>query len=74
MKKVIGRWTYWLGVACMVVAMVMRGANALGYWLPPLVLTPGRTLGYWSFFHGSILFFATTIATASYSWLKRQNP
>ena len=73
MKKLIARLSYWLGIACLVIAVIWRALNAFGFWLP-LNVTPGHTIWYLSFFHASILFFVTTIATASYAWLKSQTP
>ena len=73
MEKLIGRWSYWLGIACLVIAVIWRAVNALGLMLP-LAVTPGHTIWYLSFFHASILFFAATIATACYAWLNSQKP
>jgi uncharacterized membrane protein YhaH (DUF805 family) len=68
MEKQIARWSYWLGIACLVIAVVWRTVNAFGVLLP-INVTPGHTVWYLSFFHASILFFVTTIATACYTWL-----
>ena len=73
MEKLIARWSYWLGIACLVIAVIWRGVNAFGLWLPVNV-TPGHTVWYLSFFHASILFFATTIASSCYAWLNLQKP
>ncbi len=67
MEKHVIKWSYWLGIACLVIAVIWRAMNALGLLLP-LTITPGHTIWYLSFFHASILFFVTTIATANYSW------
>jgi hypothetical protein len=73
MEKLIAHWSYWLGIACLVIAVMWRTVNAFGLWLP-LNVTPGHTIWYLSFFHASILFFATTIATACHAWLTSQKP
>ncbi len=73
MEKLIARSSYGLGIACMVIAVIWRAVNALGFWLP-MTVTPGHTIWYLSFFHASILFFLTTIATAGYAWLNSQKP
>jgi hypothetical protein len=73
MEKLIASWSYWLGIACLVIAVVWRAGNAGGFWLP-IALTPGHTIWYLSFFHASILFFVTTIATACHAWLNLQKP
>jgi len=68
MEKIIARWTYWLGIACVIVAIAWKGGNAFGLWraLPP---TPAA-ISYWSFFNASLLFFATSIASACRVWIK----
>lgn len=71
MEKLIARWSYWLGIACLIIAVVWRIFNAFGL-LQPLTVTPGRTVWYLSFLHGSVLFFATTVATACYAWLNER--
>jgi hypothetical protein len=73
MEKHIGRWTYWVGIACLVVALGWRAVNALGLVAPPTT-APGRAISYWSFYHGSFLFLATSIASACYVWLSEQKP
>jgi hypothetical protein len=67
-EKVIARWSYWLGIACLVVTVIWKALNTFGLWLPSGV-TPGGGITYLSFFHASILFFVTTVATACHSWL-----
>jgi hypothetical protein len=73
MEKLIARWSYWLGIACLVIAVVWRAGNACGFWTP-MTIAPGHTIWYLSFLHASILFFVTTIATACYAWLNSQRP
>jgi hypothetical protein len=71
MEKHIGRWSYWLGIACLVIALGWRGVNALGLLVPPSA-APARTISYWSFYHGSFLFLAASIASTCYVWLNEQ--
>jgi len=68
MEKAIARWSYWLGIASVIVAIAWKGGNIVGLWraLPP---TPSD-ISYWSFFNASLLFFATSIASACRVWLK----
>jgi hypothetical protein len=68
MEKTIARWSYWLGITSVIVAIAWKGGNAIGLWraLPP---TPSD-ISYWSFFNASLLFFATSIASACRVWLK----
>ena len=63
MEKQIIRWTYWLGVLSAVVAMVWRALNTLGIGVP-LMLTPGTTIWYLSFYKAALLFLLVSIATA----------
>jgi hypothetical protein len=72
MEKHIMRWSYWLGVVCVVLAVVTRFLNTLG--LPPMLLqTRGNGISYRSFVDGALLFLITSIATAGFAWFKRQN-
>jgi hypothetical protein len=68
MEKLIARWSYWLGIACVIIAIAWKGGNAFGLWraLPP---TPAD-ISYWSFYNASLLFFALSIASACRVWLK----
>ena len=68
MEKTIARWSYWLGMTSMIVAIAWKGGNALGLWraLPP---TPAD-ISYWSFYNASLMFFAASVASASRVWLK----
>lgn len=76
MEKLIACWSYWLGVACLVISVICRAVYASAVWR---TVTLGHTSWYLStlflsFFHASILFFVVTIATACYVWLKSQKP
>jgi hypothetical protein len=73
MEKNIVQWSYWLGIACLVIALVWRGFNAFGLWLP-MNVTPGHSVWYMSFYKASLLFFVTTIASANYAWFNSQKP
>jgi hypothetical protein len=37
MEKTIARWSYWLGITCVIVTIAWKGGNAFGLWraLPP---------------------------------------
>ncbi len=71
MEKHIITWSYWLGLASVVVALVLRAFNAFGIWLPQ-TLAQGRTVWYMSFYKGALLFFLIAIATANHTWARRQ--
>jgi hypothetical protein len=72
MEKLIARWTYWLGIACLVIAVIWRIANVFRSWQSSAAT--GGTIGHSAFMHASILFLVATIATACYAWLKSQKP
>ena len=72
MEKHIMRWSYWLGMVCVVLAVLTRFLNTLG--LPPILLqTRGNSISYRSFVDGALLFLIASIATAGFAWFKRQN-
>lgn len=62
MEKQLAKWSYWLGVACAVIALIIRALNAVGVFLDFL---PGSNLGYMSFYKASFLLLAVSIATAT---------
>jgi Mg/Co/Ni transporter MgtE len=62
MKLHIEKWSYWLGLASGVIALVMRTFNAVGIWLPAYVVE-GKTIWYMSFFKAALLFLIINIAT-----------
>lgn len=67
MEKHILTWSYWLGLVCTVIALVLRIWTALG-----LSLKQGQNIWNMSFYKGALLFFLITVATASYSWARSQ--
>lgn len=71
MEKNIVHWSYWMGIACLVLALVWRGINALGVWVPTDI-TPGHSIWYMSFYKASLLFFVATIASSNYASFKSQ--
>ena len=71
MEKHIIIWSYWLGLASAVIALVTRACNAFGIWVPQNMLQ-GRSLWYMSFYKGALLFFLIAIATANYTWARGQ--
>ena len=69
MEKKILQYSYWLGVLCVVVAVVWRAASATGYFGEMLVVL---TLTYMSFVKGALLFLLTAMATGAYLAGNRQ--
>lgn len=59
MEKHLAKWTYWLGIACAVIALIIRGFQAIGLYLD----FPGMNLGHMSFYKASFLLLAIAIAT-----------
>ena len=64
METNIARWTYWLGVVCLVVAAIWR---AVKFFMGPV---PGLDLAPLSFFRASLLLFVASIATTTHSKAK----
>jgi hypothetical protein len=73
MEKRIAQVSYWLGVVCLLIAVIWRIVAAFGRF-DSLMVVPGHNIRYMSFFDGSILFFVATLATVSYAWLKARTP
>lgn len=71
MGKHIINLSYWMGLASAVIALVLRGLNALGMLLPT-VLKQGQTIWYMSFHKAALLFLLVAIATANYAWSRGQ--
>lgn len=59
MEKHLAKWTYWLGIVCAVIALIIRGFQSIGLYLD----IPGVNLGYMSFYKASFLLLAVAIAT-----------
>jgi hypothetical protein len=55
MIKHIETWSYWLGLASVVIALAMRTINAFRVWLPGTVVQ-GMTIWYMSFYKGDSIF------------------
>ena len=61
MDKKLSEIGFWLGLVCMVLALVFRFLTAIAR-IPPFLGAPGENaLSYLSFFHGAELFFLLTI-------------
>ncbi len=73
MEKLIARWSYWLGIACLVLAVIWKIVNIFWSWHSS-ASTPGSIIGPLTFLHASILLLVATIATVGYVWLNSQKP
>lgn len=60
MEKHLAKWTYWLGIACAAIALIIRGFQAVGLYLD----FPDISLGHMSFYKASFLLLAIAIATS----------
>jgi hypothetical protein len=67
MERQILHWSYWLGLACLIIAVVWRVANVFG-------LALGQSIFPLTFYKGSLLLLVTAIASASYAGFKSQRP
>jgi hypothetical protein len=68
-EKYIVKWSFWLGLACAVIALVLRGLDAVGVFLN---LLPGGNIGAKSFYKAALLFLAVAIGAASTMWARGQ--
>ena len=67
--KVIARLTYWVGMACVALAVILRLMNALGFEMVG-VLTKGHPIDYHSLLDGALLFLFSSIASSLYARLE----
>ena len=88
MEKLIARWSYWLGITSMVIAVIWKIVDAFRYLHSPAspvgaatmgAATPGAptvtaVVGHAMFLHGSVMFLVATTASVGYAWLKSQKP
>jgi len=67
MERHILTWSYWLGLATLVIAVLWRAANAFGAL---------QSLGNFplTFYKGSLLLLVAAIASAGYAGFKPQKP
>ena len=73
MEKRILRWSYWLGVISVVLAVVTRTLRIFGL-SASLLETRGNGLSYRSFLDLSVLLLLVAIATAGVIGSGKQNP
>jgi hypothetical protein len=63
MEKQLSVLGYWLGVICLVLALIFRLCTVFGVNPPHLGSAGGNGISYISFFHGAALFFLLAIAS-----------
>jgi hypothetical protein len=68
MEKYILRWSYWLGVISVALALVWRVVVVLAGRLEI------RGLDYMTGYKAGVLFLLVAIATTCYAWFKTQKP
>jgi hypothetical protein len=73
MEKHILHWSYWLGMASLVIAVVWRALNAFGLASPTLLIR-GQPVYSTTFYKASLLLFLAAMASAGYAWSKSQRP
>lgn len=61
MEKRISLWSYWLGMLCLALTILLRGLAALEIY-PKLVPGFGAPVGYNTFMRGTVLFLLLSIA------------
>jgi hypothetical protein len=69
MVKYIAVGSYWLGVACALIAVVARLCDAMGIVFVH-ILTKGNNIDFRSFLDAGLLFLFMAIASANYEWFQ----
>lgn len=72
MEKIFLRVSYWLGVICIVLALLSKALNAVGVDVLTFN-TRGNEIGYHSYVLGVVLFFLMAIATAGLDSFNKNN-
>jgi hypothetical protein len=67
--KLIARVTYWLAILCLLLALISRLINALGYEAIHFT-TRGHPVDYHSFLDGALLFLFASMASSLYARLE----
>ena len=62
MQRQISIWSYWLGLLCAILTVLLRGLAALGIY-PNLVPQAGAPVSYNTFLYGGILLLVLSIAS-----------
>jgi hypothetical protein len=62
MEKHISVWSYWLGLVCVVLTILLRGLACFGIY-PNLVPAAGASVSYYTFLRGGILLLLLSIAS-----------
>jgi hypothetical protein len=71
MEKILLKVSYWLGVVCIVLAILSKALNAVG--VNAMLNTRGNDIGYHTFIIGTVIFFLMAIATASLDSFNKNN-
>lgn len=69
MEKYILKVSYWLGIVCVVLALIARVSSSLGYEMVTLN-TRGHGIDYHSLLDAALLFLFVAIASAGYALIK----
>jgi hypothetical protein len=62
--KHLVKWSYWLGLACAAIALVIRALQVVGLYISDY-LPIWVKIGYMNFYKAAFLLFAVAIATAT---------
>jgi uncharacterized membrane protein YgdD (TMEM256/DUF423 family) len=66
MEKRIASWSYWAGLVCVAITIILRALAAFGIW-PVLVPMGGAFVSYYTFLRGSVMLLLLSIASAQLS-------
>jgi hypothetical protein len=70
MEKHILHWSYWLGIASLIIAVVWKALSAFGLGSP--MLLRDQSISYLTFYKASLLLFVAAIASSNYASFKSQ--
>jgi hypothetical protein len=70
-EKHILRWSYWLGVASILLALLTRALDVFGAF-PVVLRGQGDPISFHTFLNGTLIFFLAAIASSCYAWSKIQ--
>jgi hypothetical protein len=67
LQKHIIKWSFWLGVLALVLALASRAIDLVNPDID-VIPTKGDSIGFNAFMHGAFRFFAATVAATCYAW------
>ena len=70
MEKLIGRWSYWGGIAGVIASVVWRILVTFALLPPSLTPSASHAVTYKTVMMGALMLLAITVASSAYRWLQ----